>query len=1098
MTLSGPFIRRPVATTLLTIGIVLAGLFAYAKLPVAPLPAVDFPTIMVQAQMAGASPETMASSVAAPLERRLGQIADVSEITSTNSTGSTRIVLQFGLSRNIDGAARDVQAAINAARADLPTALRSNPTWRKYNPADSPIMVLALTSDTMSQGQLYDAASTVLQQRLSQIDGVGNVDVGGSSLPAVRVEINPGALFKYGINLESVRAALASANANSPKGALEIGERHYQLYANDQAREAAAYQDLVVAYRNGAAVRLRDVAEIVDSVEDVRNQGLANGKPSVLLILYKQPNANVTQTVDKVKAALPQVEAALAGDIKVVVAVDRSVAIRSSLADTEKTLAIAVLLVVMVVFVFLRDGWATSIPGIVVPVSIVGTFAAMYLLHYSLDILSLMALTVATGFVVDDAIVVVENIARHVEAGMPRIQAALQGASEVGFTVLSMSASLIAVFVPILLMGGIVGRLFQEFALTLSLAIVVSLALSLTATPMMCARFLRPAARRPGRLSRVLEAGFERMQSWYAATLDQALRRKRLVMVVLVATVLLNGVLYVIVPKGFFPDQDDGLLIGGIRADQSISFQLMREKLMQAQAIVQADPAVANVVGFTGGRGTNSANVFVALKPLAERDPAPVVMARLRPKLAQVAGANLVLFSAQAVRVGGRSSLASLQYTLQADDTAALYRWAPQLVAALQQAPEMTDVNSDQQQGGLETQVVIDRTTAMRLGLTPQDIDNALYDAFGQRQVSTIYAANNQYHVIMELAPRYLQSPESLMLVRVSASDGSAGGTLSTNTVANVVAATTSAASPVAAAVSAAQNAVRNQATNSIGKVGKGTASSAAAVSTTGQTMLPLPAFARLVPGSTPTQVNHQGMFVATTLSFNLAPGYALADAAAAIRRAESEIGMPASIHGSFAGTAATVRASTNSQPYLILAALVTIYLVLGILYESYVHPLTILSTLPSAGVGAVLALLLFNTEFSVIALIGVFLLIGIVKKNAIMMIDFALQAQRAGHVTPQAAIREACLLRFRPIMMTTCAAFLGAVPLIFATGEGAELRRPLGIAIAGGLVMSQLLTLYTTPVVYIYLDRLGAWARARWAARQWLRRPGSGGSVPT
>ena len=985
MNVSAPFIRRPIATTLLTLGVLLAGLFAFTKLPVAPLPQVDFPVILVQAMMPGASPETMATTVAAPLERRLGVIADVSEMTSTSSTGSVRIVLMFNLDRNIDGAARDVQAAINAARADLPAALRQNPTYRKFNPADSPILILGLTSDTLSPGQLYDSAATIVQQKMAQLPGVGNVDVGGSSLPAVRVELDPKALFNYGIGLEGIRAALASANANSPKGAIETEARHYQLYANDQGRVAADYREIVVAYRNGAGVRLSDVGQVVDGVEDKRNLGLIDGKPGVILFIYKQPGSNVVETINGLKAALPQVQAALPGDINLTVAGDRSATIRASLAETEHTLIIAVVLVVAVVFIFLRSGRATLIPAVAVPISIIGTFSAMYLLDYSLDILSLMALIIATGFVVDDAIVVLENIQRHIEEGKPRVEAALLGSREVGFTVISMSLSLIAVFLPILLMGGIVGRLFEEFAVTLSLAILISLVLSLTTTPMMCAIFLKPEGhrsdgppgKRPNLFLRMLEGGFDGMLRGYERTLRIALRHTRIVILVLLSTVGLNVYLYVIVPKGFFPDQDTGQMMGGIQADQRISFQAMKQKLEQASAIVQADPAVESVVGFTGGRGTNSANVFVGLKPLGERAPMNVVLNRLRPKLAQVPGARLYLTARQDLRMGGRQSFAQYQYTLQGDTAEEVYAVAPKLVQALQRDPTFADVTSDQQEGGLESRIVIDRATAFRYGITPDKIDNTLYDAFGQRQVSTIYNPLNQYHVVMEISPRYLQSPETLKLIYVSTSGGNARGSATTNAVAGTVIAETSGTSNVAGASSGTSTAInpatdsaRNASANAIAG-GRGGASSSAPVSSTKETMIPLSAFARFETGTAPVQVSHQGLFVATTVSFNLADGKSLSDATVAIDRAMAEIRAPATVHGEFAGTAKTFQASASRQPLLILAAILAVYAILGILYESYVHPITILSTLPSAGIGALLALLVSGTEFTVIALIA-------------------------------------------------------------------------------------------------------------------------------
>ncbi|SFJ06409.1 efflux RND transporter permease subunit [Methylobacterium brachiatum] len=1139
MNISEPFIRRPVATTLLTIGVLLAGLFAFLKLPVAPLPQIDFPVILVQAQMPGGSPETMATTVAAPLERRLGAIADVNEMTSTNALGSTRIVLLFGLNRDIDGAARDVQAAINAARADLPASLRQNPTYRKFNPADTPIIILGLTSETLTRGQVYDSAATVVQQKLSQLPGVGNVDIGGSSLPAVRVELDPTALFNYGIGLEGIRAALASANANSPKGEIDAGGRRYQLYANDQGRKAADYRDIIVAYRNGAAVKLTDVGQVLDGVEDKRNLGIVNGKDGVLLFVYKQPGANVVETIDAVKKALPQLTAALPGGIDIKLTGDRSATIRASLAATEETLLVAVGLVILVVFGFLRSGRATLIPAVAVPISIIGTFSAMYLLGYSLNILSLTALIIGTGFVVDDAIVVLENVQRHIEEGKPRLQAALIGAREVGFTVISMSLSLIAVFLPILLMGGLIGRIFQEFSVTLSLSILISLVLSLTTTPMMCARLLRPeghgrpAGRRPNILIRGLEGGFSWLLDAYARTLAVALAHPRLVLLSLLATVGLNVYLYVIVPKGFFPEQDTGQMMGGVQADQRISFQSMETKLRQATTIVGADPAVESVVGFTGGRGTNSANVFIGLKPIGERAPISAVMARLRPKLAQVAGARLYVFPRQDLQMGGRQSFAQYQYTLQGDTAEELFAAAPKLLAALQKDPTFADVTSDQQEGGLETRVVIDRATAFRYGITPNKIDNTLYDAFGQRQVSTIYNPLNQYHVVMEIAPRYLESPETLKQIFVSTSGGNAPGSAATNAVAGTVAAAggvntnaaTGTSSPgsgatatgattgtgavgggstgVAAAATAAastadassnaaaiaSDSARNASSNAIA-ASKGGASSSAPVSAAKETMVPLSAFARIEPGNAPVQVSHQGLFVATTISFNLAPGKSLSDATVAIDRAMSSLRLPATIHGEYAGAAKNYVASASRQPLLILAAILAVYAVLGILYESFVHPLTILSTLPSAGVGAVLALLVTGTEFTIIALIAVFLLIGIVKKNAIMMIDVALDAERTRGANPVDAIREACLVRFRPIMMTTLAAMLGAVPLILATGEGAELRRPLGIAIVGGLIVSQILTLYTTPVVYLTLDRL----RHRVLARR--RRAGRGGAA--
>jgi multidrug efflux pump len=1096
MTVSETFIRRPVATTLLTLGMALAGGVAFFLLPVSPLPQVDFPTIQVSAQLPGASPETVATSVATPLERHLSQIADVSEMTSSSSVGQAQITLQFGLDRDIDGAARDVQAAINAARADLPTALRSNPTYKKVNPADSPVLLLALTSKTRTQGQLYDSAATVLQQSLSQVRGIGLVNISGSSLPAVRVELNPHALFRYGIGLEDVRAALNAANAHSPKGDISDERVRWQLYTNDQASKADEYRSLVIAYRDGSPVRLSDVADVVDSVEDLRNGGLFNGVPAVTLVLYRQPGANIIGTVDRVYALLPQLKASIPNDIDITVGLDRTTTIRASLRDTERTLVIAILLVIGVVFVFLRNARSALIPSIAVPVSLIGTFGAMYLLGYSLDNLSLMALTVATGFVVDDAIVVLENVTRHIEGGMGRFQAALRGAREVSFTVLSMSTSLVAVFIPILLMGGIVGRYFREFAMTLSVAIVISLAVSLTTTPMMCAFIIkrRPQAEQ-GRFYHWTERAFEWLLGVYDRSLRWALRHSLIMMVLLALVLGLSGLLYagrafglpIGIAYGLFPQQDTGMLIGGIQADQSISFQAMRPKLGEFMSIVQHDPDVATVVGAIGGRAPNTAFCFVTLKPLSVRaTPADLVIARLRGQLSRVAGAVMYLFAVQDVRAGGRGSNALYQYTLQADDIVELYAWVPKITEALQHEAVLTDVNSDQQQNGLESDLVIDRPTAARLGISAGQIDNTLYDAFGQRQVSTIYNALNQYHVIMEVAPEYWQSPDILKEIYVSTAGGSVSGTHGTNAVAGTVSVKTAQPkSAVASAAAIAADTARNLATNQIGATGKASASSGAAVSTSGETMVPLAAISRYEPGKTPLSVNHQGPFVASTISFNLAPNKSLSDATAAVDQVMNELHVPTTIHGSFAGTASVFQKSLATEPILILTALIAVYIVLGILYESYVHPLTILSTLPSAGLGAVLALMAFNTEFSIIALIGVILLIGIVKKNAIMMIDFALDAERTQQLSPEEAIYQACLLRFRPIMMTTMAAMLGALPLALGRGDGAELRHPLGIAIVGGLVVSQMLTLYTTPVIYLYLDRLRLWSRARRQAGQ-------------
>ena len=1116
MNISAPFIARPVATTLLTIAIALAGLMGFSRLPVSPLPQVDFPTISVSATLPGASPETVSTSVAEPLERHLGQIADVTEMTSQSGIGQARITLQFDVSRDIDGAARDVEAAINAARADLPTNLPSNPTYRKVNPADAPIMVLALTSKTMTQGQMYDAASNILAQRLSQLSGIGNVNIGGSSLPAVRVELNPQALYNYGIGLEDVRAALASANANSPKGTIDDGNRRFQIYTNDQANVAADYAPLVIAYRNGAAVRLSDVAQVSDSVQDNRNLGMSEGQPSVLVILYRQPNANIIETVDAVKAELPHLEAAMPADMNVTVAIDRSTTIRASLHDTELTLVLAVMLVTVVVFLFLRKVSATIIPSVAVPISIFGTFGVMYLLGYSLDILSLMALTIATGFVVDDAIVVMENIARHMEEGMPRLQAAFRGAREVGFTVLSISLSLIMVFLPILLMGGILGRLFREFTVTLSIAILVSLVISLTTTPMLCALFLKTdQARGPeGRPSL-----FERLRIGYGHTLTWALRHSLLILAIFIATVGLNVYLFYAAPRGFFPQQDTGRIIGSLQADQSISFQSMSVKLKQMIDIVRADPAVDTVVGFTGvGSGggfsqINTGTVFVSLKPISQRVTVDEVLARLRPKLAQVPGGRLYLAAVQDLRAGGRQSNAQYQYTLQSENVQDLYTWTPKLVDALEHNPVLTDVSSDQQQRGLETYLTIDRDTTARLGVSPLQIDNTLYDAYGQRQVSTIYSAINQYHVVMEIDPRYTQYPSSLRDVYVATSGGTAPGTATTNAPGGTVTAATtkgttviaptaipsaaaigtgsglaSAASSAATARTISNNSARNSFTNALANTGHGSTSAGAAVSTNKETMIPLAAISHYRPGHTALSVNHQGLFVASTISFNLKPGKSLGEAAEEINAAIARINMPSAITGTMAGTAQLFQQSLSKEPILILTAIAAVYILLGVLYESYIHPITILSTLPSAGVGALLALMLFHVEFDIIGLIAVILLIGIVKKNAIMMIDFAIEAKRSRNLNSYEAIFEASLLRFRPILMTTSAAILGAVPLALSFGNGGEIRRPLGIAIVGGLIISQLLTLYTTPVVYLYLDRLSGWSlRMR---RRLSRRP--------
>jgi multidrug efflux pump len=1080
------FIRRPVATTLLTIGVAFAGGLALFHLSVSPLPQVDFPTLMIQASMSGASPDVMAATVAAPLERHLGFISDVTEMTSRSSLGQTQITLQFALDRDIDGAARDVEAAINAARADLPTNLRSNPTYRKYNPSDAPILLIVLTSATRTAGQLYDTAATILEQKLEQLDGVGNVDVGGSSLPAVRVELNPDALSQYGIGLEDVRAALAAANANSPKGAVEVGDHQFQVYTNDQAIHAADYRDLVVAYRNGRATLLSDIAEVNDSVQSLRYAGIINGKSAVTLVVYKQPGANVIQTVDRIKDILPFLKASLPGGTDMIITGDRTATIRTSLADTEQTLVIAVVLVIVVVLLFLRDTRAMLIPGVMVPVSIIGTFSAMYLLGYSLNNLSLMALTIATGFVVDDAVVVLENIARHMEMGRSRLQAALAGTKEVAFTVFSISLSLIGVFLPILLMGGIVGRLFREFTVTLSVAVIISLVLSLTATPMMCSQLLRRHRTvNTNWFFRITERSFNGMLSFYEETLRWSLKHSLLILLILVGSTALNFYLFNIVPKSFFPDMDSGTLIGGIQADSAISFQLMRKKMEQIQTIVQNDPAVESVVANTGGRQTNSGNVWVTLKPLKDRDPIGLVAARLRAKLVQVSGARLFLQPMQDIHIGGRQSLSEYQYSLQADETSEVIEWAPKLLAALRERPELTDLNSDQQQNGLQADLKIDRLTMGRLELVPSTVDNTLYDAFGERQVSTIYNAMNQYSVVMEVAPQYWQSPDTLKKLYVSTAGQTATGTQSTNAVAGTFGSSTSSTTTTTTAATNANTSTSttrstssavNQATNALAVAGRSSASSGAAVTTSAETMVPLAAFTHYVFDHAPLSVNHQGLFVASTISFNLEPGYSLGDAVTAIQETIAKIHMPASIHGTFAGNANAFQSSLKDEPILILAALAAVYVILGVLYESYIHPITILSTLPSATLGALIALLLFNMEFSIIAMLGMILLIGIVKKNAIMMVDFALQAEREELLNSYDAILKASLVRFRPIMMTTFAAILGAFPLVIASGYGSELRRPLGVSIIGGLVISQILTLYSTPVVYLYLDRLRLW----------------------
>jgi multidrug efflux pump len=1010
-----PFVRRPVATTLLTIGVALAGIVSFGLLPVSPLPQVDFPVVSVSAALPGASPEVMAATVAQPLERALGRIAGVNEMTSSSSLGNTRITLQFELNRDINGAAREVQAAIQAARSQLPSSLPNNPTYRKVNPADAPVMILAMTSERFNRGQLYDMASTNLAQRISQVSGVGQVTVGGGSLPAVRVELNPTLLNKLGIGFDEVRTAITSTNANRPKGFLDDGERYWQVQANDQAKTAKEYLPIVVAYRNGSAVRLGDLGDVVDSVQDLRNHGMANGKPAVLLIVNRQPNANIIETVDRVIALLPELRASIPSDVNLELMMERTTTIRASLREVERTLMISIALVVLVVFLFLRNGRATLIPAIAVPISLIGTFGAMYLLGYSLNNLSLMALTIATGFVVDDAIVVLENVSRHIERGMEPFEAALLGAREVAFTVVSMSLSLVAVFIPILFMGGIIGRLFREFAVTLSVAIGISLVVSLSTTPMMCSRLLRRPEedKPPGRVARWAERGFAGMLRGYARSLRWALRWPFLMLLVFLGTIALNIWLYTIVPKGLFPTQDTGLMIGFVRADQSISFQAMREKLETVVAIVRKDPAVLNVTAFTGSGGfgsRNSGNMFITLKPLKQRGPIDAVMTRMRTALAKEPGVNIFLNPIQDLRGGGRQTEASTQFTLRGEDVNELRDWSQKLEAALRDVPQLTDVTSDQQNRSLQVSLVIDRDSAARLGITMRAIDTALNLAFGQSQVSTIYQDRNQYRVILEAAPEYWQNPSTLDSIYVL--------------------------SP-----------------------------------TRGQ--VPLSSLAHYETTLAALAVNHQGQFAAATVSFNLAAGVSMSQAAEIVRDTMARIGVPTSIYASFEGTARIFQQGLENQPVLILAAILTVYIVLGILYESMVHPITILSTLPSAGVGALLALLLFKIEFSLIALIGVILLIGIVKKNAILMIDFAIDTERRNHRTPREAIYEAALLRFRPIMMTTMAAMLGAVPLALGSGDGAELRRPLGISIVGGLLVSQLLTLYTTPVLYLYLDRL-------------------------
>jgi multidrug efflux pump len=1025
MSVSAPFIRRPVGTSLLSLAVLLAGALAYTRLPVAPLPEVEFPTISVGASLPGASPETMASAVATPLERQFGRIAGVTQMTSSSGLGSTSIVLQFDLSRNIDAAGRDVQAAINAARGQLPANLPSNPNWRKQNPSDAPILIVALTSDVMTKPQMYDVADSILAQKLSQLDGVGNVFVGGSSRPAVRVEVNPLLLSKLNVGIDAVRAAINNANAHSAKGELANGQTAWVLNTNDQMFNAEQYQNLIVSSNNGTPVFLKEVADVEDSLENTQNAGLANGKTAVLLIISRQPGANIIAAVDRVIAMLPQLQASIPPSIKLQVVMDRTTTIRASIKDVQRSLSISVALVILVVFLFLRSGWATVIPSVAVPLSLIGTFGVMYLANYTLDNLSLMALTIATGFVVDDAIVVIENITRHLEAGMKPLSAAFLGAKEIGFTVLSMSISLIAVFIPILAMGGIVGRLFREFAVVLSSAVMLSLLISLTTTPMMCAKFLRSERdRQHGRIYLAGEQAFNWLHSGYRHSLDWVLEHQPLVLLITFLTICLNVYLYYIVPKGFFPQQDTGRISGGILAQQDVSFDAMRVKLQMLNDVLLKDPAVDTAISFTGGRGgLNTASAFISLKPLGQgrKESAFDIVNRLRPKLSHIPGAQLFLVPVQDVNIGGRQSNSQFQYTLQGDNLQDLLEWAPKLYDKMRTMPELRDVSSDQQNHGLAANVVIDRETASRLGVTPTTIDNTLYDAFGQRQVSVMYKAQNQYHVVMEVDPKYSQSPDSLKNIYVHSTHG---------------------------------------------------------------TEVPLSAFAHFAPAETAIAVAHQGQFPAVTISFNLAPTVSLGQAVAALDQVQRTMGLPTTIHGGFQGTAQAFQSSLASEPVLILTALAVVYIVLGMLYESYVHPVTILSTLPSAGVGALIFLLLTNTEFTVIAMIGIILLIGIVKKNAIMMIDFALQSEREGGKSPEDAVREACLLRFRPIMMTTMAAMFGALPLALGTGTGSELRRPLGIAIVGGLLVSQMMTLFTTPVIYLYLDRF----RLRFARKPAMR----------
>jgi len=1234
--ISAPFIRRPIATALLTAAIALAGFVAFLQLPTAPLPQVDFPTINVSANLPGASPDIMASAVAAPLERQFAHIASLSEMTSASYLGSTSITLQFDLNRNIDGAARDVQAAINAARANLPSNLPQNPTYRKVNPADAPIIIVALTSDIYSRGQLYDAASTIMQQRLLQIEGVGQVNVGGGALPGVRVDINPTQLNNTGLTLEDVRAMLSQQNANIPKGQLADERKTADILANDQLLKAKDYEPLIVAYRNGAPVTLSDIASVRDSVENIRAAGYLNGKAAIPLVIFRQPGANIIQTVDRVKAALPSLKASMPAAINMQVVLDRTQTIRASVFEVERTLVIAILLVVLVVFLFLRNGRATLIPAVVVPTSLIGTFGVMYLCGYSLDNLSLMALTISTGFVVDDAIVVIENVTRHLEQGVRPMQAALKGAREVGFTVLSISLSLVAVFTPILLMGGIVGRLFREFAVTLSTAILVSLVISLTTTPMMCARLLRQdrQAKAPGPISRLTENVFAWISNRYRGSLQVVLQHPAITLGVLIATIAATGYLFMVVPKGFFPQQDNGTVFGGMQGSQDTSFQAMQDAALRVNNAIKIDPAVAAVINFVGGNSaTNSGFVYVALKPLNERKvSSSEVINRVRPKLGAIPGAMTFLQAGQDVRIGGRQSNAQYQYTIQSENLQDLVKWGPIVLAEVRKLSGFTDVNSDQQNAGLQASLTYDRQTAARLGISAQLIDDTLYDAFGQRQVSTMFTSLNQYHVVMEVDPQYWQSPTGLDSIYIrpnttapnvapTPSPTPTGGASSAITVstsqyaapptpisapsvaspfptvgpiaaptpaapfpgfvptptpaavatpsatptptASTIFATTQAtpivsgtatssltlpstavgasstlfapsqATPSASAATTASTTVGTptptaiavatpsttpanlllvpttsptpapwsfvpapQATPASNAVASTSDSGGGSTPTPSPTpVVPLSAIASYQPTTAPIAVNHQGQFPSVTISFNLAGGMALSDAVAAIQQMQQRIAMPGTVHGSFSGTAQAFQTSLAGEPFLILAALVAVYIVLGILYESYIHPITILSTLPSAGVGAVLALMISHTDLSVIGIIGILLLIGIVKKNAILMVDFALEAERAQGMRPREAIYQACLLRLRPILMTTTAALFGALPLIISTGMGSELRRPLGITIVGGLIFSQALTLYTTPVVYLYFDRLREWWASR--KRQTFARPKAALGVP-